>query len=184
VADLTSLLANFLRSLYAGDITIADDLEVGGSSTLGGAAGAATTSSKLVKKVTGIADNSGTAVLTVTVPNGNHAASIDLVFLSSNGSTDAFESSRTSRGTIILARTTGAATVATPITLYASEIATVAAGATHTFAYTVSAMSGAVGATQTFTVNVTINDLGNTGSNQLVMSAEVLNAEASGVTIA
>lgn len=181
MADLTTRLAGFLEDLWAGTLGVVHTIT---SLSLGGAPGAATTAYTVTKKITGIADNSGTAVLTVTVPNANHAASIDLVFLSSNGSTDAFESSRTSRGTIVLTRTTGAATVATPITLYAAEIATVAAGATHTFAYTVSAMSGAVGATQTFTVNVTINDSGNVGSNQLVVRAEVLNAESTGITIA
>ena len=39
-------------------------------------------------------------------------------------------------------------------------------------------------ATQTFTVNVTIDDSGNLGSNQIVVVAEVVNAEATGVTIA
>jgi hypothetical protein len=149
-----------------------------------GAAAAATSIYKIVKKVTGIADNSATAVLTVTVPNANHAAAIKLTLLSSNGSTDAFESSRTAQGAIVLARTTGVTTVATAATLTLTGIATVAAGATHTLAYGVTAMSGAAGATQTFDITVTIDDSGNLGSNQVVVLAELINAEATGVTVA
>lgn len=138
----------------------------------------------LVKKITTIADNVATDVLTVTVPNANHAAAIHLKFLSSNGSTDAFESSRVATGAVIVARTTGVATVAAVSALEAAQIATVAAGATHTLAYGVSGMTGAVGATQTFTIQVTINDSGNTGGNQVVIVTELINSESPGVTVA
>lgn len=154
-------------------------LQIGGT-----ASGAATTAKSIVKKVTAIADNSATDVLTVTIPNGNHAAAIGLTFLASNGGTDAFESSRVATGHVVVARTTGVNAVATAATIDDAAIATVAAGATHTLAYGVSAISGAVGATNTFTIQVTIDDSGNLGSNQVVVLAELLNAEASGVTIA
>jgi hypothetical protein len=149
-----------------------------------GPSASATSTRTLVKKVTGIADNSATDVATVTIPNGNHAATIRVTILSSNGSTDAFESSRTALGQVVLARTTGVATVATAATLTLATIATVGGGATHTLAYGATAMVGAVGATQTFTITVTIDDSGNTGSNQAVVLLELINAEASGVTIA
>lgn len=181
-------------NIIALGVAESEALRIGGSTgistgvgwflTLNGVPGAATTSHKLIKKVTGIADAVATDVLTVTVPNANHAASVQLTFLSSNGSTDAFESSRTAQGAVVLARTTGVATVAAAATLELAQIATVGSGATHTLAYSLSAMTGAVGATQTFTVQVTINDSGNTGSNQIVVMAEVINAEATGVTIA
>lgn len=149
-----------------------------------GAAAAATSLRRLTKKVTGIADNTATDVVTVTVPNANHAATIRLLFLSSNGSTDAFESSRTAQGLVVLARTTGANVVATAATLADAAIATVSGGATHTLAYDLSTITGAVGATNTFTVRVTIDDSGNLGSSQVVVYAELLNAEATGVTLA
>lgn len=148
-----------------------------------GTAAAATTAYEIVKKVTGIADNAATDVLTVTVPNANHAASVSVRLLCSTGSTDAFESTRTAEGFVVLARTTGVATVAAVTTLEQAQIATVAAGATLTLAYGVSAIAGAVGATQTFTVTATVNDSGNVGANQCVVGAKVLNAEATGVTI-
>ena len=150
-----------------------------------GAAPAASTGLRAItKKITGIADNTATDVLTITIPNGNHAASIRLMMLSSNGSTDAFESSRCASGMVVVARTTGVNAVATAATISDTAISTVAAGATHTLAYDLGAISGAVGATNTFTIRVTIDDLNNTGSNQLTLFAELLNSEASGITIA
>ena len=146
--------------------------------------GVATSAYKLIKKVTGIADNTATDVLTVTIPNANHAAGIQLTFVSSNGSTDAFESSRIATGYVVVARTTGANAVTTAAAIGNAAIATVAAGATHTLAYAVSAITGAAGASNSFTVQVTIDDSGNVGSNQVVVLAEVINSEATGVTIA
>lgn len=148
--------------------------------------GAATSELTLLFKKTGIADNTATAILTVTVPNVAQSAKIYLDFLSSNGSTDAFESSRQAYGSVIIARTAaGVDTVATAVALWGEAIATVAAGATHTLAYAVTAMVGASSATQTFTVTVTINDSGNLGSNQIMVKAVLMNAEgAQGVTMA
>lgn len=151
---------------------------------INGPAGSANSVEKLVKTVTGIADNVATGILTVTIPNANHAAAIRLLLLTSNGSTDAYESSRVAQGLVVVARTTGANAVATAVALADAGIATVAAGATHTLAYSASAISGAVGASNTFTIQVTIDDLGNLGSNQCVVFAEVVNAAASGVTVA
>lgn len=151
---------------------------------LGGAAAAATSARKIILKKTGIADNTATSVITVTVPNANHAAMVKLSFLSSNGGTDAFESSRTALGTVVLARTSGVDTVAAVATLTLAQIATVSSGATHTLAYGVSAITGASSATQTFDIQVTIDDSGNLGANQVVVEAELINAEATGVTMA
>ena len=117
------------------------------------------------------------------MPNATHAATIGLTLLCSNGGADAFESSRTARGAVVVARTAGVATVAAVATLASTQIATVSGGATLTLAYGVSAMSGLSSATQTFTVQATVNDSGNVGANQCVVVAEVVNAEATGVTI-
>ena len=154
------------------------------SLNIGGAEGAATSCRTLTKKITGIADNTATNILTVTVPNANHATAIRLLLLSSNGSTDAFESSRVATGHVVVARTTGANAVAVAAALDDATIATVSGGATHTLAYNVSSISGAAGAVNTFTIQATIDDSGNLGSNQLVVEATLLNAEATGITIA
>ena len=165
------------------DLTFSTDTLTATKSSVGGAAAAATSCLSLTKKITSIADNSATAILTVTIPNANHAAAIKLMMLSSNGGTDAFESSRTATGHIVVARTTGANAVAAVSAIDDAAIATVSGGATHTLAYGVSAISGAVGAVNTFDITVTIDDSGNLGSNQLVVLAELLNAEATGITI-
>lgn len=143
----------------------------------------ATSTAWVIKKVTAIPDNAATDVLTVTIPNGNHAGTLRLTFTSSNGGADAFESTRTASGQIAIARTTGVNAVATAATIDDAAIATVAAGATHTLAYNVSAIAGAVGATNTFTVQVTIDDSGNLGGNQCVVLAELINTEATGITV-
>lgn len=151
---------------------------------LGGAAGGALSSHRMLFRKTGIADNTATDILTITVPNANHAASIRLTFLSSNGSTDEKESSRVAEGLVVLARTTGANVVPAAAALALTQIATVSGGATHTLAYAVSSVTGAVGAVNTFTITVTIDDSGNVGSNQVMVLAELMNSEASGVTMA
>jgi hypothetical protein len=169
----------------SGNQSIAGNQTVTGTLLLGGtAAGGATTAQRLLIKKTGIADNTATDVITVTVPNANHAAALKLTLLSSNGAADAFESSRCAEGLVVIARTAGANAVAVAATLALAQIATVAGGATHTLAYGVSAIAGAVGAVNTFTITVTVDDSGNLGGNQLVVLAELINAEASGVTFA
>ena len=160
-------------------------LAAGSAFTHGAAAAAgATTTTRIIKKVTGIADNTATDVFTVTVPNANHSAGVKVRLVSSNGGTDAFESTRVAEGFVVLARTSGANAVAGVAALTHAQIATVSGGATHTLAYGVSAISGAVGAVNTFTIQVTIDDSGNLGSNQVVAVAEIINSEATGVTIA
>lgn len=174
-----------LRNPAAGSAVAFENISAGFFlSSSDGSVGSATSLHTLPVKKTGIADNTATDVITVTVPNGNHAGTIRLTFLSSNGSTDAFESSRTATGLVVLARTTGANVVATAVALADAGIATVSGGETHTLAYDLSSISGAVGATNTFTIRVTIDDSGNLGSNQVVVLAELINAEASGVTMA
>jgi hypothetical protein len=147
--------------------------------------GSATTATSRIAKKTGIADNTATAVFTVTVPNGNHAAAIRVHAIGSSGGADAFESTATLEGNIVVARTTGANAVVTAAAAALTGTATVAAGAALTsFAYGVSAVAGAAGATNTFDITVTINDSGNLGSNQCVMICELINAESSGVSMA
>lgn len=149
-----------------------------------GPEGSVTSGVMRYKKVTGIADNTATDVFTVTVPNANHSCSVKVRFTSANGSTDAFESTRVAEGMVAVARTTGVNAVAAVAALEMAQIATVAAGATHTLAYSLGAVSGAVGATNTFTIRVTIDDSGNVGSNQVLAEAVIMNGEATGCTIA
>lgn len=164
-----------------------DTLGVTGALVSGGtgAAGAAATVTRLVVKKTGIADNTATAMITVTVPNANHAAAIRLTILGTLGAgTDTFESSRCGEGLVVIARQVGANVVAAAATLALAQIATVSGGATLTLAYSVSAVTGAVGAANTFNIMVTLVVTGTITNHQCVVYAELLNAEASGITMA
>lgn len=151
----------------------------------GGAAAAAGVKHELAVLKTGIADNTATAVITVTVPNAAHNAGIflDIVGYMATG-TDASESTRVAIGSVTLARTAGADTVAVVSTIANGQIATVAAGGTITLAYSVSAMTGASSATQTFNILVTIVVTGTITTHGCLMNARLLNAAATGVTMA
>lgn len=173
---------------FRNDVAVPGNLTLTGNQLQGGAAGAALTSTRLLKKVTAIADNTATAVLTVTVPNVAVAAVLNITILSSlgaGGAIGAFEVSNTGRGQIVIARTAGVATVATAATLASTASAAVAGATTATLAYAVSAMTGAVGVTQTFTVTVTIVKGGGSSANhQAVILADLLNSETGGATVA
>lgn len=141
--------------------------------------------SSLVGLKTGIANNTATGIIRVTVPNGNHNAAIalDLVAWLGTG-TDASESTRYAFGSVVLARTTGVATVATAATLASAQIATVGSGGTLTLAYGVSAMTGAVGVAQTFEIQVTLVVTGTITDHVCMFDAVLMNGKDAGVTIA
>ena len=145
--------------------------------------GEATSRECLLFKKTGIADNTATAIITVTIPNAAHAACLRLLFLSSNGGADTFESSRTAQGLVVFQRSAGAVAVATAATIADGQIATDATGgsATHTLAYAVSAVTGAATAVNTFNITVTLDTSGSTVA-QIVVFAELINSEPNGVT--
>jgi hypothetical protein len=157
---------------------------------LGGAsagAGTAGSDNYFTKTVTGIADNVATNVLTVTVPNAAHAAVIPIVLLTSlgaGGTIGAFECSGTAYGQIVVARTAGLATVATAVALSNAGSSCVAGATTITTAYAVSSISGGNSATQTFTVTVTITKgAGSSANHQAIVAVDMVNANASGITI-
>jgi len=161
------------------------DLVAGVGGAQSGVAGQATQASQILTKKTGIANNTATAVIAVTVPNGNHAASIKVRLLGTLGAgADTFESSRVAEGLVVIARQTGANAVAVAAALDLVQIATVAGGGTLTLAYAVSAIAGAVGAVNTFNITVTLVVTGTITDHQCVVLAELINAEASGVTMA
>jgi hypothetical protein len=162
-------------------------LAVTGASTLGGAAGAATTASALTKAVTAIADATGTAVLTITVPNAAHSASVRVTLagsLGTGGAIGANEATGTVSYDIAIARTAGVNAVGTASTAYGSGMANVAGAATITVTAVLSAVVGAVGNPNTFTVNVTITKGGGGSANHTCrVYASVLNANATGISI-
>lgn len=149
--------------------------------------GAANTDAYFSKQVTAIADAAATAVLTVTVPNAAHAAVIPVVIMSSlgaGGAVGAFECTGTAYGQIVVTRTAGLAAVATAVALSNAGSACVAGATTIATAYAVTAMVGANSVAQTFTMTVTITKGGGSSANhQVVVQADLLNANASGITV-
>jgi hypothetical protein len=160
------------------------------SRTLGGTgvAAAATTLTSITKVVTGIADATATDLVTVTIPNAAHAGVVHVRLLGSlgaGGAIGAFECSAVLEGNIPFARTAGVNAVAgTPSAAGMTSSACVAGATTITFAYSMSAVTGAVGATNTFTIKATITKGGGSSANhQVVVFAEILNSQATGITI-
>lgn len=155
---------------------------------LGGAEAAVTTATKLTKTVGSIGDAAATAVLTVTIPNAAHSASLKVRLagsLGAGGAIGANEATGTVSYDFAIARTAGVNAVTTISSAYGSAMANVAGAATITVTAAASAISGAVGATNTFTVNVTITRGSGSSTNHTCMVlAEICNANATGITIA
>lgn len=134
---------------------------------------------------TGIANNTATSIIRVTVPNSSQNASIQLDLMGWLGAgTDTSESTRYAFGAIVLARTAGVATVAAAATLASAQIATLAGGGTLTLAYGVSSISGAVGVDQTFDIQVTMVVTGTITDHSCMWAAQLMNGKDTGVTIA
>ncbi len=152
-------------------------------------AGGGTSRVEINKNVTAIANNTATATLTVTIPNGAHSAGGKIILKGSAGAGGAIgadEFTALIEYDWIVTRTAGVNAVATLSTALLTAItASVAGGATPTIAAALSAISGAVGASNTFTFNVTINALtGSSTNHTCFVYATLLNDNASGVTIA
>jgi hypothetical protein len=162
-----------------------------GSIVYGGgtvAAGSVTSRAEGNKAVASIANAAATDILTVTIPNAAHSASLKVKVIGSlgaGGAIGANEASATNTYDIIITRTAGVATVVAISSAYGAAASAVAGAATVTATAAVTAMTGAVGATQTFTVQVTISRSGGSSTNHTcLVFYELLNANATGVTVA
>jgi hypothetical protein len=150
--------------------------------------GGATTRVEINKSVTGISDATATDVFTVTVPNSANSASIRVRLTGSAGAGGAIganESTQDAEYMINITRTAGVNAVATiGAVVGQAAAATVAGGNNVAVTGTLSAVSGAVGATNTFTVKVTVTRAAGSATNHTCTAfAELINANASGVTI-
>jgi len=154
----------------------------------GNAEAGASTQTTLTKLVSSIADNTATAVLTVTIPNAAHAATVRVTMLGrlgAGGAIGADEATGTVSYDVSVARTAGVNAVATISTAYGSATSSVAGAATITVTGDLSVISGAVGASNTFTVRVTIaRGSGSSANHTCTLVAQVLNANATGISIA
>jgi hypothetical protein len=148
----------------------------------------AATQIEIFKKIAAIIDATATAVFTVTVPNAAHSAALLVTVVGSlgaGGAIGANEATATNSYLISLTRTAGVDTDKDVSSAYGAAASAVVGAATVTATVDTSALTGAVGATQTFTVRVTITKSGGASDNHTCLAqARLLNANASGVTIA
>ncbi len=189
VFEFTAALSNFALTTLNQTVTAVKTFSstpiFSAGSALGAAAGAAGSQYNTVIRKTGIADNTATDVITVTVPNAEHNAGIFLDIVAHLGAgTDNSESTRVATGVIAVARKTGDATVGVASTLAQTAIATTSGGGTITLAYAVSTITGAASVTQTFTITLTIVKTGTVTDHTAVIGVRVLNSAASGITVA
>jgi hypothetical protein len=155
---------------------------------VGAAEAAAAGQTKITKTVTAIANATPADVLTITVPNASHAAVVRVTILASlgaGGTVGARECSGTISYDIVIGRTAGVNAVGTASSAYGSAVMAVAGATTITVTGALSAVTGAVGASNSFTVTTTITRGGGSSANHTaIVSAEVLNAAATGISIA
>lgn len=173
-----------------GNVNIGTGLAVGSTITIGGSTttgGAVKTARKLIKSVTAFTDATPKDLVTVTIPNGAHSAVVTIQILGSigaGGAIGANEASASVSYTFTLARRAGIATVVNASSVYGSSQASVAGGTSITITAAASSITGAVGVTQSFTIQGTITKgSGSSDNHTAVVIAEVMNANASGVTI-
>jgi hypothetical protein len=174
------------------DITLRN-LTASGSVTIGGAAAAATTNTKLTKLVSSIADATATAVLTVTVPNPaagatGQAATVRVTLLGRMGAGGAIagdEATATVSYDVSLARTNNLNVVAAISSAFGAAASNVAGAGTVTVTADLSSITGGTTASNSFSVRVTITKSGGSSTNHTcTVLAQILNATATGCSIA
>jgi hypothetical protein len=148
----------------------------------GGSGGESSLATLIVRK-TGIADNTATDVLRITVPNVNGAAFLSCRTMASTGGANAFEGTRVAYQSIAVNRVAGAAAFGNVGT---AALAGSADGGDQltSINLTLEAVAGAVTATNTFDVQVTVVDSSSAGAIKACFIFELLNSEAGGVTMA
>lgn len=153
--------------------------------------GASTTANSRVegqKPVTAFTNNVAKTVLTVTIPNTQNYAVLEIEVqgaLGAGGAIGAGEAMATNTYKIAIVRTAGVATVATATSAIAAVAVAVAGAATVTATAAVTAMSGLVSATQTFDVQVTIARSGGSSDNHTALVYyKLVNVNNGGITVA
>lgn len=160
-------------------------LTIGGTSIPGGAS----VMQMLTKAITGLTDTTATDVFTVTVPNAQHTAAIEvdaLGVMGAGGAVGAGETSKLAKYQVLVTRTAGLAAVIT-VSSAIGGVQSKVAGADNitSVVVTASSITGANSATQTFTIKVAITKAAGAADNHVLVAAvRILNQKASGVTIA
>lgn len=161
-----------------------NSLQFGSSGTIA----SATARTEINKAVTAFTDAAAKAVLTITIPNAAHSASLLVRVtgsLGAGGAIGANEATATNTYVISFTRTAGVNATAAISAAFGAAATAVAGAATVTCTAAMSAVAGGVGATNTFDVNVTITSSGGSSTNHTcLVYAQLMNANATGITIA
>lgn len=156
--------------------------------TSSGLQGTALSNNLVTKEVTGIVDNTATAIFTVTVPNAAEAVRIEfdiLGRLGAGGAVGADEGVSASKYIASVARVAGVASVCVMGAQLGVAQASVSGGATVTATLTQTATGEGVTVTNTHIIKVTIVKSGGASAlHKCDVTARILNANATGVTIA
>lgn len=164
-------------------------LSLAGTVTIGATAPASATSQTTrIKSASTISDNAATGILTVTIPNAAHSASLRVRLVGSIGAGGAIgpnEATGTIECDFAITRTAGLNAVVGGPATYGSTAASVAGGTTITVTGSASAVDGGASAVNTFNVEVTIaKGDGASDNHSCLIEACIANANASGITIA
>lgn len=159
-----------------------------GSNSQSAGSGTATSRAEINKAVTTFTDAVAKTVFTITIPNAAHSAHY-LVRLTGSigagGAIGANEASATNCYVVTVCRTAGVNAVATISSAFGAAASNVAGATTVTCTAALAAVSGAVGATNTIAIEATITKGGGSSDNHTcVATASLLNANATGITIA
>lgn len=195
VSDAFSIVANGTTAIStdANGVVSIGGTNYQASTAANAVAGGAGSTAYLTKTITGIADDTATTILTVTIPNPGtgsfNACVLDLSLLGicgAGGSIGAGEFITTACGSVGITRTPGLASVINISSLTQTTSVNVAGGDTAVaITLTNVAVSGGNTATQTFALQVTIDDDTASGTNHIcVVQAALTNANGSGITIA
>lgn len=172
----------------AGDVLMArggaNQMIFGGASA---AAGAVTSRTEGNKAVTAFSNGVAKSVLTVTIPNAQHSAVLEVEVqgaIGTGGAIGAGEAVATNTYKFNITRTAGVNAVVVASSAYGAAAAAVAGATTVTATAAASSVSGAVGATNTFTVDVTITRGGGSSDNHTALIYyKLMNANTTGITV-
>lgn len=167
----------------------ADPGPVKDSYNLNAAAGGQDSVARFTKTVTGISNNVATTVLTVTVPNAAHSAYVVVKYcawLGAGGAVGAHEGTARAITSYTFNRVAGVNAQGGIAVILATAAQAVSGGSSLTLtAGTLSSVAGGVAETNTFTIAVTIaRASGSSDNHGVFLEIEVMNVNASGVTVA
>jgi hypothetical protein len=176
----TMFLGGESHPTYAGVFYNRGKFVNGGAVSQGNLEGGNGSHTRLTVRKTSITDNSATNVVTFTVPNANHAASVRVTGLANY---DACNYAQVFSFEGVIARGSGSPTDKGFSSVSVTESANLGGGQEFSIAVAGSSNTGANSASQTFTLQFTIDTDTGSSSNATFM-IELINFNDSGITMA